>query len=125
MQMTNEEIYLLAMKLEDLAKQLETSALPIKAGFYIFKNVRTLTQLGSDIEQSRLLIGKKYGELSDTKDNFAIRPDCLEQAAAELENLMTITQEVNISKISLDELQDIQLTGAQIQTLLFMIKEDA
>ena len=81
-----------------------------------------LMELAKEIEESRMAIGKKYGEA--TEDGYTIPAEKIEEANKEYEELMTLEQEVNICTISIDKLpDDLELTTAQVDALSYMIAE--
>ena len=123
MKLTNNEIYGYAVAL-DKAFTDNTQKLPMKINFYLQKNKKTLMTLGQDIEESRLEIVRTYGELSNDGSNYSIPKDNLGIAQKELEDLLSLEQEVEIYKINLSNLSDdINLTVGQMEAMMFMIEE--
>lgn len=96
--------------------------LPIKANFYIQSNYHILRSLCEEIENSRLLIGKKYGIMDkDDPTAYKIPPETLQQAQDDLDTLMNIEQDVNLYALHLEDLGDCQLTSQQMQSIIVMI----
>ena len=121
MKLTNNEIYSYAIALNKAFVD-NTQRLPMKVNFYLQKNKKTLTELGQDIEESRLEIIRNYGELTEDGTQYAIAQDKIEVAQKELEDLLSLEQEVNIYMISADSLtDDISLTTGQMEAIMFMI----
>lgn len=119
--MTNLEIYSIAKNLVEVFNNNEQK-FPVKMNFFLQKNKKNLITLAQEIENERLSIAKAYGEI--TKDGvFSIRPEAIEQAQSELDQLFNIEQDVNIIKISYNDLDpDMELTSAQMEALMFMIE---
>lgn len=121
MKLTNNEIYGYALALNEAFAD-NTQRLPMKVNFYLQKNKKTLMELGQDIEESRLDIIRNYGEPTEDGTQYSIPRDKIEAAQKELEDLLTLEQEVNIYMISADSLSDdISLTTGQMEAIMFMI----
>ena len=122
MKMTNSEIYGCAEKLVEFFQD-STQKLPIKANFYLQKNKETLLQLAQEIEQSRNDIIKSYADhIEDDRYSFN-DTEKLNHAQSELQDLLSLEQEVQIYKINSDTFpNDIVLTTTQMEALMFMIE---
>ena len=97
--------------------------LPVMVNYAIQYNLKKLLMVGNAIDRVRMSIGAKYGEL--TKDNdYHIPDDKIELAQRDMDKLMDATEKLQLKVITLDELQDMKLTPSQMQSLLFMIKEE-
>lgn len=122
MKLTNNEIYGYAVALNEAFSD-DTQRLPMKFNFYLQKNKKTLTELGSDIEDSRADIIRSYGKLTEDGTQYEIPSDIVEKAQKELEDLLMLEQEVNIYMIKSNDLtDDISLTTKQMEALMFMIE---
>lgn len=120
MKMTNNEIYIRARQLME-AFQDGDQKLPIKVNFYLQKNKNTLLGLAQDIEQARLGIAQTYGVLDESGEQYQIPDENLEKASHELEDLFNLEQDVPVSMIKIDSLDDdLTLTTAQMEALMFM-----
>ena len=121
MKMTNIDIYVAFTKISENFKGDEV--LPVKLNFYLQKNNKVLMEAAKEIEESRIAIGKKYGEESD--GGYVIPDEKIAEANAEYEELMTCEQELNICTISIDKIpDDLELTTAQMDALSYMIVEE-
>lgn len=119
--MTNFEIYNIAKAMTE-AFQDGNQYLPIKVNFFIQKNKGILAVLAQDIDNSRIAIVQNYGKLNEETNQFMVPEESIEAANAELMDLFNIEQEVDIRKISIDNMpDDINLTTAQMEALMFMI----
>lgn len=122
MRLTNSQIYNYAIALNEAFAD-NTQKLPMKVNFYLQKNKKILIELGKDIEESRMEIIHNYGELNEDGSQYIIPKDKIEIIQKELEDLLALTQEVNIYMISADNLtNDINLTTGQMEAILFMIE---
>ena len=96
--------------------------LPIKANFFLQKNIQTFVALAKEIENSRINIIQHYGE-SNEAGELIIPSSQEEQAIKELEELFAIEQEVNIHMLKLDDFGNTELTLEQMNAIMFMIEE--
>ena len=122
MKITNRQIYDLYQELIT-AFSNETRYFPAKVNYTIQKNLKTLYQLTQEIENIRLNIIEQYGEI---KENYEciILPEHITIANKELNDLSNIQQDINILYLSLEDIENIDFTPAQMGAILFMIKEE-
>lgn len=122
--LTNEKIYQYASILNKTFNAGEQQ-LPIKVGFYLMKNKLLLNELAQEIEKVRVDILSKYGVYVEETSSYQVPPENIEIATKELNDLFILEQDVNIYTVSLDFFNDSDtLTTAQIEALMFMIKEE-
>lgn len=120
--MTNMEIYGIANDLF-AAFNDESQKLPVKVNFFLQKNKKTLLNLAQEIEEERINIAKNYGTLNSETGNYSVAPENIEAAQTDLEKLFNLEQDVNIMKISFEDLDpNLELTTAQMEALMFMIE---
>ena len=120
--LTNNEIYIYAQKLVSAFNDQEQK-LPIKINFYLQKNKSILTELAMDIDKQRIFIASSNGELNAEQQQYIIPPEKIEEVNKELNDLLSLTQEVQIYTIKIDDLDDnLSLTTAQMEAILFMIE---
>lgn len=99
--------------------------LPVRVNFYLQKNIKTFLNAAQDIDEMRLKIGKKYGELNIQTKSYEIKDiNKLELAQRDLDNLLSIDQVLDIYMISLKDIEALTLTVAQMNAMLFMIDDD-
>ena len=124
--MSNSNIYNLMQELQSNFNSSKDFYLPTVINFAIQKNLVALTEVGKIIESVRNDIGVKYGtyEKDDQGGHFFIPEENRSEAEAELKKLMELEQIVEIRKIHLSDLSNVQLTTQQMQALLFMIEEE-
>lgn len=120
--MTNGEIYSYAIA---MMNHLNDNGvyMPAAVAFSLQKNKALLSSMGEDIEKSRMSIIQHYSIAQDG-DQYTIDPQKIDKANAELEDLLSIKQEVKVYTFTLDKLDDVKLTPAQMQSIMFMIDED-
>lgn len=120
--MLNSEIYGLTKALGS-AFNNETKYLPARINFFIQKNKNILAQISDSIEECRLKIIQHYGvDSGDGQIHFT--SESQEKANQELKELLEISQEIEISILTLADLEGLDFTPSQMQALLFMIEED-
>ena len=119
--LTNNEIYSYALALMNDFQENDVY-MPAAVAYSIQKNKTTVVGLGEEIEKSRLSIIQHY-ELDKLQENDEIDPNIVEKANAELMDLLNIEQEVKIYTFDIEALNDIKLTSAQMQALMFMIED--
>lgn len=119
--MKNLEIYFIASRLIE-AFHDDEQKFPVKMNFFLQKNKKVLLNLAQEIEEARIEIAKTYG-IDAGDGNFSIPPENIEKAQEELDQLFNIEQDVNIIKISYNDLDpNMELTAAQMDALMFMIE---
>lgn len=125
MKMTNEQIYLTAeMLVNNFTKNTKNIYLPAKINFFLQKNINLILQLSKEIEESRLNIARQYGTLNSEQTAFIISEEKEKEANLELQDLLSLTQEVNIHKLKLNDFENINLSFDQMSAILFMIDEE-
>lgn len=97
--------------------------LPAKVSYVIQYNIQSLKEKYDLIEKSRETIGKKYGTFDEVNSSYSIPSEKMELAEVELSQLMKVEQAVDILLLDLNDLDNCQLTMAQMRAILFMVKE--
>lgn len=119
--MTNSEIYNIATILGK-AFEDDKQVLPVKVNFYMQKNRATLVTLAQEIEKARVDILQKYGTLNEETNQFEFSSEVAETVVKELNDLLSLEQEVNIYTVNIDNFGDeLTLTTGQMEALMFMI----
>lgn len=118
----NGEIFSVALILKELVENSEI-ILPIKASFYLQKNKATFLELAQEIETTRNEIFAKYGTLNEDGTGYNFDESVIADANAELEDLLTLTQDVDVYMINIDDFKDIKLNNQQMSALMLMIDE--
>lgn len=123
MKLTNYEIYTYAQQLNS-AFTNKNLYLPARVNFFLQKNTQLLLTLAQEIEESRLNIIRHYGIANIETGNIEIPADKVEIASNEIQELLMLEQEVNITKININKFGDIELSLEQMNAIMFMIEED-
>lgn len=121
MKLKNNEIYSYAIQTANF--DLGNIKLPIKIGFFLQKNIKTLASAGEEIEKAKLSIAQQFGEYDSETNQFHVPPDRMPQAQAELFDLFNLEQDINIHVFKLNDFNDIELTYEQLSSIMFMIEE--
>lgn len=125
MKLTNKQIYDISKKLLDSFND-NTKYFPAKVNFIIQRNKKNLLDIVETIEKVRLAIAAQYGSRDpENPDVFNIAPENMDIAQRELDDLTNTTQEVNITMLSLKDIENIEFTSNQMDAILFMIDEQA
>lgn len=122
MKFNNQQIYQIANNVLSNLDNLNIY-IPAKANFFLQKNISTLAAAAQEIDKSRLEIAKHYGVLDEEGQQYKIPEDKLEEASKELEDLFSIEQELDIKTFSIEDLGSAEFTPAQMQAMMFMIKD--
>lgn len=122
MKLTNRVIYQYAQRLTGFFDNTSTY-IPVKANFYIQKNISTLMEKGQEIETARIQIVSHYGELNEEQKQYIIPSEKIVEANREINDLFSIEQEVDIKMIKIEDLGNTEFTPQQMQALMFMIEE--
>lgn len=101
--MTNDEIYRCAIGIMNALSNIETP-MPAAISFSITKNKKTISALAEDIEKYRIDILNRYGAKIVENNIVSIPEEKVNDANKELEELLTISQEVRIYTFSIEDL---------------------
>lgn len=120
--MTNGEIYQIAVALMNAKFNDNEVYMPAAVNFAIQKNKTTLTETAEDVEKGRMAIIEHYSS-DHTEEGYTIPAESVDKANKELSDLLSIEQEVKIYTFGIEDLEDIKLTSAQMQAIMFMIED--
>lgn len=102
-------------------------ALPAKAAWIRRVNIANLMKVKVIIDQAMREIHAKYSDdehsVADENGERKVKPEYLEEFAKEQADVLMQDTDVEIKKISIEELGDVTLTDSQMDTLAFMIEE--
>lgn len=125
MKLANKQIYDISKKLLESFND-NTKYFPAKVNFTIQRNKKNLLDIVETIEQVRLAIAAQYGSRDpENPDVFNIAPENMDIAQRELDDLTNTEQEVNITMLSLKDIENVEFTSNQMDAILFMIDEQA
>lgn len=119
--LTNQQIYTYAKNFSSL--DLYGIKLPVKINFFLQKNIQIVLSAGKEIDSMRTQILEQFGELNEDKSQFIIAQDNTTKALKELNDLLSIEQNLNIHIFKLSEFDNIDLTYEQLSAIMFMIEE--
>lgn len=123
--MSNLEIFNTANALVEVFQNVVELELPVKVNFFLQKNMNSIVEMARDIETARADIIKKYGEASEENpDQFVVPEDKLEVATSELNDLLSLEQEVAVNMLDLEWFDNINLNARQVAALTFMINDE-
>lgn len=118
----HKDIYQFALNLVDTFND-NTLYLPAAVNFSIQKNKMLCTDIATEIENSRLDILQHYAS-EQNETGYVVAPQNIESANKELNDLLNMERDLQIYCFSIEEIQNIQLTSAQMQAILFMMDEN-
>ena len=121
--LTNNEIYNYATGLIAEFGPDCNIKLPVKINFFLQKNIKLLTEMAQDIDNSRMEIARQYGVLNENGTSYIVPDNKMEEACRELNELFALTQEVNIRTFNIDDFNNIELSYKQMNALMFMIED--
>jgi len=108
---------------KDALQKLLQSDLPVKTAFRISRIAKKINDVFNDIEEQRIKLVNKLGEVQEGSDEIKVPPDKLKEFHAELSSLLEEEIELDIEKIKLSELGDIKLRPVEIASLEYLIEE--
>lgn len=124
MKLTNKQIYEYTEKVLKIFSVDEEIYLPIRINFYLHKNRNILMELAKDIEKQRTEIIKKYGTLNEETKEYEVPKDKITDVLDEIDELFSLTQDVALYFVSMNEIKDdLTLTTQQMDALMFMIED--
>lgn len=126
MKLTNRKIVADVNTLTVLAQR----KLPVKTGFAIAKNLNKIENILNIYNKERQKIVDGYcekdkeGKLKISKDNsYIIKNGLRDEFNTKSEELLDIENEIDIHKFNLKELDGVEISVAELQTIEYMIEE--
>lgn len=119
--MKNKEVYNLSNNFHN-AFDKDDKYRPAKVMYIIYKNIKKLDEIVNDLEQFRLNVINNYADIH-SDDTYSIEPEKCTLANKELEDLLEMDQQIDIIKLSLQDIEDLEFTPQQMEALMFMIEE--
>lgn len=118
----NIEIYTYANQLAEAFNDGGSNeSLPIKINFFLQKNIKTILDLGQDIDKVRTEIIQKYGTLNKETQNYDIPADKVAIAQSELTDLFNLEQEVRLHMFDINAFDNVEISEKKGNAILFMI----
>lgn len=97
---------------------------PAKVNYAIQKNFKTLYSIYQELETERVRVCQEYSTGLENGVYLFEDAEKRELAEKELNDLMTMEQDVNIMKFDIDALGNMELTTRQMDVLMQMIKDE-
>lgn len=120
----NKDIYEYALNAKTFYdSEAEQIYLPAKCCFYLYKNLTVLIDAATYIDKTRQLIIEKFGTRNEDGSYTIPEKDQL-IVQNELSDLSNVTQDIDICKISIEELGDLKLSLNHMKALSFMIEDE-
>ena len=120
MKVTNEEVLTILKGLSEL-EELDLP-LNIKTSYYLARVRQTLNTYANIIQEKQLDIYKRHGEKTG-RNEYKVPDDKIEMLQNDLNELMKIENEVQITKIKLEDFGDNNIPFYVIEKLLLVIEE--
>ena len=105
-----------------LGKMLNTT-LPVKQSYHIKKTLESIKKQSVFLQEQRTDLIKKYGVEKD--GNYAIPEDDLSARKKyfdEYKELLELEEEIDVRRLTLDELDRVELTANELESIEFMLK---
>ena len=105
-----------------LGKMLNT-ALPVKQSYHIKKTLESVKKQAVFLEEQRTDLIKKYGV--EKNGNYSIPDDDLtarKKYFDEYKELLELEEEIDVRQLTLDELDRVELTANEHESVGFMLK---
>ena len=125
MKLTNKKIVADVNTLSVIAQR----KLPVKAGFAIAKNLNKIESVLNIYNKERQKLIDKYcekdeeGKLKTENNTYEIKEGSKEDFNKESEELLEIENEIDIHKFNIKELDGVEISVAELQTIEYMIEE--
>ena len=117
---TNNEIYKHASNL--MSVEFE-ERMPVRINFFLQKNIQKIINAGKEIENERMKIAQTFGSLNEESSGYIITQENMIMVEKELNDLLSLEQDLDIHIFDLDDFEGIELTTAQLSAIMFMIEE--
>lgn len=121
MKLINHQIYEYGQKLAILNNC--NIKMPIRINFYLQKNIQLIQQAAEEIDRARLGIGAQFGTINESCTGYDIPAENIEAVNQQLEELISLEQDIPLHIFKLDDFEGIELTFQQLSAIMFMIEE--
>jgi hypothetical protein len=85
--------------------------------------MNTIIAAAQEIDQYKLYIASSYGSQDPQTQQYIIAPEHKEKVTQELNDLFSLTQDLDIINISISAFKDVPISENQIKAIMFMIKD--
>jgi len=94
-----------------------------RAAFVCARALKLLQPELESYEKARLAACEKHGKLDTTNNHYVFADGAQAKFVAELESLLDIELELNITPISLAVIEDAKISPAELMQLLWLVSE--
>lgn len=120
----NRDIIIMYQGLSQLASNDEMR-LPARVSFAVARNLKMLIPIIEDIDMARQSIAETYGTLDiDNPTQYHIPENNRDTVNQELDAIMETEVNVPLVKIKMIEIEDLNISIAMAEALMFMVEEE-
>lgn len=120
----NRDIITMYQGLSQLASN-EEMRLPARVSFAVVRNLKMLIPIIEDIDMARQSIAETYGTLDvDNPTQYRIPENNRDTVNQELDAIMETEVDVPLVKIKMTEIEDLNISIAMAEALMFMVEEE-
>lgn len=120
----NRDIITMYQGLSQLASN-EGMRLPARVSFAVVRNLKMLIPIIEDIDMARQSIAETYGTLDiDNPTQYRIPENNRDIVNQELDAIMETEVDVPLVKIKMTEIEDLNISIAMAEALMFMVEEE-
>lgn len=120
----NRDIIIMYQGLSQLASNDEMR-LPARVSFAVARNIKVLIPIIEDIDMARQSIAETYGTLDvDNPTQYRIPENNRDTVNQELDAIMETEVDVPLVKIKMTEIEDLNISIAMAEALMFMVEEE-
>lgn len=120
----NRDIITMYQGLSQLASN-EGMRLPARVSFAVVRNLKMLIPIIEDIDMARQSIAETYGTLDvDNPTQYRIPENNRDTVNQELDAIMKTEVDVPLVKIKMTEIEDLNISIAMAEALMFMVEEE-
>lgn len=120
----NRDIIIMYQGLSQLASNDEMR-LPARVSFAVARNLKMLIPIIEDIDMARQSIAETYGTLDvDNPTQYRIPENNRDIVNQELDAIMETEVDVPLVKIKMTEIEDLNISIAMAEALMFMVEEE-
>lgn len=120
----NRDIIIMYQGLSQLASNQEMR-LPARVSFAVARNLKMLIPIIEDIDMARQSIAETYGTLDiDNPTQYRIPENNRDTVNQELDAIMETEVDVPLVKIKMTEIEDLNISIAMAEALMFMVEEE-
>lgn len=111
---------------ESALSKLLNTPLPAKQAYNIKKTMKSIQEKLKDVLETRNEIIKKYGiEKEDGSVEIPAEDvEAKKKFIEEYQQIINLEEDVDVRQLSIDELENIELTANEIETIDFLISEE-